>query len=379
MPVDLETVTKLLEEVSPCKSDDLPFSPLSLLGLNETDTSRLLAFFLDVKEHHKAGRLFLEKFQKLINCTQFNIPLFSHPCVTTEKDLDQYGRADIVLEEDKYAIIIENKLFGARDQKDQLEDYGNWLKEHFPEGYLLVYLSDHNASDWSLPSESEHNAHYFQLDPTELAEKVFEPLISELEKTNKDYASFTKFFALYLRSFGMTKENKEIGEMIRKSYDSAVQISEQIYYVRENAFEGFYQKLKKRLGEKYLVSKLSEWNYNERYAEISVQKQEMPWCVGFGFEHRGYKDFYYGVRLLNLSHEELRQKLQKELLATSPKEYNQTRAWSWYVYDTYKGESVINSASYINEMLSPGCNGAFIDWAVEEVEKIFSKVENMGM
>lgn len=61
-----DDIRDLLEKVSHCKISPIPYSPLILFGMQETDISRLLAFFLNAKEHHGAGTGFLEKFQDLI-------------------------------------------------------------------------------------------------------------------------------------------------------------------------------------------------------------------------------------------------------------------------------------------------------------------------
>ena len=371
-----DDIRDLLEKVSHCKISPIPYSPLILFGMQETDISRLLAFFLNAKEHHGAGTGFLEKFQDLIECDKSNIPHFSNPIVTTEKNLgknqNDYGRAYILIEEGDYGIIVENKLLGAGDQDKQLNRYGEWLKKNYPKGYCLVYLSEHDVGEGSLPSESEHKDHYIKLRPSELAEKVFEPMVSvAVMNNNWDYACFTKLTTLYLRSLCMTEENKEIGKEIRNHYASAVMISEQIEFVRENTFNNLFQKISARLCKKYLVEKYRPWS-RVGYSEFSVKiNKNASWGIGIGFENK-CKDFYYGISLYGTNQKDLIEKLRET--APNDKKWAFNDRWPWYVYDNpYKNVNIIDSQEYVEEMLSDGDTGHFINWIVKKKEGIMQK------
>jgi len=55
---------------------------------------------------------------------------------------------DILINWVKFGILIENKPW-AHDQKLQLEDYSEYMKRHFKENFLIIYLTKEGES----PSE----------------------------------------------------------------------------------------------------------------------------------------------------------------------------------------------------------------------------------
>ena len=50
------------------------------------------------------------------------------------------GRIDIIIEDGKHAVLIENKIY-AEDQKNQLLRYYNYGKDKYQDGFILIYLT----------------------------------------------------------------------------------------------------------------------------------------------------------------------------------------------------------------------------------------------
>ncbi len=90
----------------------------------ETTHSRLLAYFLDPRESHGQGDLFLVKFLELLEISQPESTKSSPWIVTAE-----LGRVDVLIKR-KYphtVVVIENKSNFAPDQPNQLYRY--WHRE----------------------------------------------------------------------------------------------------------------------------------------------------------------------------------------------------------------------------------------------------------
>lgn len=145
--------------------DRSPNKPIYLLNLldmlyaSETATSKIITSILNYQVNHEfvLCRMFINYF---LVPKGFNMQWFSSPCITAETD-----RIDICIQEKgKYAIIIENKLKGARFQRNQIARYiGKMRREGFKDEQIFVIilpryidskLFDHiNQSVWRLPSD----------------------------------------------------------------------------------------------------------------------------------------------------------------------------------------------------------------------------------
>ncbi len=128
-----------LENETIIKATSGRFNIFGLLGVDhyEVKHSKILAEFLDPKGSHGLDELFLQAFVK-----QF-LPDFEFDCknakVITEKYIGEYGRIDIIIEQEAKAIIIENKIY-AKDQEEQLKRYENYVKNKNIE-YQILYLT----------------------------------------------------------------------------------------------------------------------------------------------------------------------------------------------------------------------------------------------
>lgn len=150
------------------------FEVLRIQG-KEVLHSRFLADLLNVKGTHQQGVLFYHAFlqQLSVDTTQYKVEVsnfwaFDIQCEYTIKN-DR--RIDILIQyndgKKAFAIGVENKIW-AGDQKRQLEDYHTFLKSHFGENYILLYLT----IDGKEPSISNPN-------PNIEAEKQFFSITKE--------------------------------------------------------------------------------------------------------------------------------------------------------------------------------------------------------
>lgn len=127
--------------------DSNRFNPFQFLRTDEMGLSKILAFLLDPTETHGQGDLFLNSFLKFIGKHQFlaykKVNIYREK--TTKETTKENRRHDIFIEgllDNKIAwvISIENKLQGAVDREDQMNDYAIDLKNYVSESYFLIYL-----------------------------------------------------------------------------------------------------------------------------------------------------------------------------------------------------------------------------------------------
>ena len=128
-------------------------------GIGETKHSQILGFFLNPRENHGQGGLFLKLFLKKLG---FDITAFEPNDWTVEVEQRSNGRdqIDILIQSRRLgiSIAIENKSNGAKDQSHQLYRYWESAIYNFhnrdkekaldPKYSRVVYLPQ-----WGIPSE----------------------------------------------------------------------------------------------------------------------------------------------------------------------------------------------------------------------------------
>ena len=170
------------------------FSTLCLCSDETRLHSRLLAALLNPKANHGLGNAFLESFLRAIGLPPDYISGCKEPIV--ERSIGgisdaEGGRIDIILEDRRHAVIIENKIY-AGDQRNQLLRYRNYGKEQFGErNFKLVYLTLYGCE----PSEHSLGGEKFEVIKLSYAQdilKLLEDLVLTIpsipvRSTIKDY------------------------------------------------------------------------------------------------------------------------------------------------------------------------------------------------
>ena len=131
---------------------------------NENAHSRILMQLLRYKDGDKYP--ILESFIHMMGMIGDIEPeiVIANPQISNERE-----RIDGLIEEkDKYAVIVENKIWGAADQNNQIERYVDAVIRHgIPQDKIFViYLTIDGlkvVSDWSLTDKTKeilHNSNY---------------------------------------------------------------------------------------------------------------------------------------------------------------------------------------------------------------------------
>lgn len=145
------------------------FNVFSVLGLQANEArlhSAFLAELLNPSGSHGMGRAFLDEFLKLIDEKPDYLrgPLKGQIVERSIGKMTQCsgGRLDIVLEDGKNAIIIENKIY-AGDQPNQLKRYSNYGKNYDRCRLIYLTLSGDKAGDDSA-GETEYCCLSYRVD-----------------------------------------------------------------------------------------------------------------------------------------------------------------------------------------------------------------------
>ena len=137
------------------------FNIITELHANENANTRILCGLLmyKVQGDYPLLKKFLEQTYLQPDCEIIN------PVFIVEKTTDSARRIDLlIMEERKYAIIVENKIWNAADQEKQIEDYINYVsKKGVPRNCIyVIYLTGDGTkevSEYSLTKEASRFLH----------------------------------------------------------------------------------------------------------------------------------------------------------------------------------------------------------------------------
>lgn len=129
----------------------LDFSLFQFFSIGENKISQVLAYFLDEKQNHGQGNIFLKEFVKAFYDKEVDVSKSINIC---EKVITDNRRIDIYIEFKDFTIAIENKVW-ANDQPNQLEDYAAFLEHNTKGNYLLLYLNPYGHEPTSISINEE--------------------------------------------------------------------------------------------------------------------------------------------------------------------------------------------------------------------------------
>ena len=204
--IRLQVIQRTQQEIDRRFSPD--FNLFNLFSLDENRLSYFIKILLDDKAKHGQQVLFRELlFDMIAKKVSDNIKHIFNELVTdknvkvdVEVSTTSARRMDILIHNDKYAVMIENKPWAA-DQKNQIKDYVDYLRGRFGSNFYVIYLSGSalQPSDGSISIEElkrlTQDGHFTTLkyrpDLTEWARKCAEK--SESEKMRSIFLDFEAF------------------------------------------------------------------------------------------------------------------------------------------------------------------------------------------
>lgn len=235
------------------------------------------------------------------------------PIVIAEDTVEDKKRIDIlVYEKGKYAIVFENKIWDAEEQKNQLANYIKGMKAKkydFKDSQIyIIYLpstDEHGPTDksWNKSLQKSFEKRFKNIS---FKEGIIEWLESEdLQKINDECFVHSRFlFIDYLkRVFNLTKadnmENQKIDEFIRKELDLKDNyICENITKLttKYNEFTECLNQLE-RIRKEYCGKMLKEWSARLIHDFPNCKKYEVckgkRMCTGIVIPYNNIEDAIY--------------------------------------------------------------------------------------
>ena len=161
--MDDKHLLKLAKEISEIINRNRVYNAniITELHANENAHSRILRMFLQYDDGKKKYPI-LGKFLDIPKVKQvFGNKEFKSPVFTNERE-----RIDVLIEEpSSFAIIIENKIYGAPDQDTQLERYIESVESHgiSSDNIYAIYLTDNGekiVDECSLTKKAKKKLNY---------------------------------------------------------------------------------------------------------------------------------------------------------------------------------------------------------------------------
>lgn len=260
------------------------FSALNICSDEMRLHSRLLATLFNPKANHGLGNEFLRQF--LVTTIKVDDNYITH---CNESIAERYvgevtettgGRIDIILEDGKHGIIIENKIY-ACDQPNQLLRYHNYGVKQFGENnFKLVYLT----LDGSEPSSDSLGGGHFEFIKLSYAQDILGLLDrlmttypqKPIHRTIKDYITIIK----QLTGQDMDTEYQQsiINEAIDEKYiDATLELLQLTKQIGDALIEKYI--IKKLIGfERHKDDNGALWrDLNESYAIVIKTDDRTYW------------------------------------------------------------------------------------------------------
>lgn len=294
------------------------FRSFSFFSPREEAVSRMIAALLDPEGLHGQGRAFLDLFigrigsEKLKGLRDHKIRVRS---VNVEDRTKARRRIDIVVcFDDGFNLAIENKVFGAAEQEQQLKDYARELASRGK--FLLLFLQPETGDSTSL---SEQDQAKLTEEGSLVLKRAKEFILSWLEECSKpevckatNVRDFLLHFTHYIKhppeeTFMTSKDIRTpvIEQILQSSQalESAIAIRENfesaVHDILNDFLNTLYTKLEDR--SKKISAKKLHYSMN-RYSTFWTPKKlkpvdtlhPQPFNESFGIEIWKYVGFTIG-------------------------------------------------------------------------------------
>lgn len=320
------------------------FNVFDFIAPNENRLSDIIAHFLDPKEGHGQGDVFLKNFLKNTGLYDKFTDL-NEVSVHREQSTEEYRRIDIVIEQkDIFGIGIENKPW-AKDQENQLTDYIAHLRDKkYKNNFICIYLSTEGQG----PSEESISTDTLKkfLKDEELqifSFTQFRKLVCEWRNVCQSdrVRGFLKDFDSYLHhefegGTIMSIENMVVDQAVNNAnnLEVALRIANNINGIKERLLGKLKGDIEKKLNAEKSELKL-EWELNlwEKYSSFSFK--ESSWeNYQICYEAEGTLLNMFGFGICKVDEKkpdspEIRKHLNSSSLGISK---DDSKLWPWYQY-----------------------------------------------
>ena len=200
----------------------------------ENVLSNIYAFYFDTNGEHNLGNLFIQSLLGLISGSNIvkgdSKKVLEEFCdfdCDTEYSTDKNGRIDLLLSNDKNAIIIENKVY--HHLNNDLSDYWNSIKLNENNKIGLV-MSLHPISDI-------HHKHFVNITHLDFLNAVMTNLGSYLMEANEKFIVFLKDLVQNITNLSKSQMEEEYLKFYFDNQDKINQINQFNEHVRTHIID----------------------------------------------------------------------------------------------------------------------------------------------
>lgn len=358
------------------------FNIFNTLGLWSEEVRLHSAFIgelLNPKGSHGTSALFLETFLEIIGiekgyidcemCSSDILERIIGP--VTEND---GGRIDIIIEDGRHAVIIENKIY-ASDQRNQLLRYHNYGEKMFQNGYELLYLTldGYSPSKFSVGNQEFHyRTIAYETEILEWLDKCSKLIPDQLpvravirqyidlvkQLTNKD---MDVKYREQLKSLALSKENVlAVGELF-KIYDEWFDCLLEEYIWQP--LEAYAQSKNLKFGHDdsggYIHK--AEWNYYAIFVETDRSKDWNKMYVGIreyddpNAKNKIYKKDYCPLNCLKQAPD---------------------KRWPYPYGWEYLPDAICDWSCHITEEI---VNGTVFNWVKTKIDEVLKELDERNL
>jgi len=326
------------------------FNSFNFVNPDENKYSKILAYFLEPRQTHGQGEVFLNLFLQSVELTD-KATAADFVKIKCEHSTDDRRRIDILITfKNKFVLGIENKVW-AKDQKEQLKDYNSYLQKLSPNNYCLLYItpyqndpSELSVGDLKLFKDLEMNGLYKSIGYTDYiidcvhnwaincrAERVrcflldFEQYLKN-EFLGETFMEETHIIADYALN---NKENLEVAFATAHSIDT----------IKEILLNKLGLQIKEIANSNNLIMGYP-YNFvlNQNYSKFSLKKKNWKYgSICFQFDSKYANNFRVGIVYQGIGDEPIQipEGLGNQIL----KRFGKTKSkenW-WLFFDHFEG------------------------------------------
>lgn len=292
---ELEELTNALPAGFEYSAASLCYNPLELfinISQKENTHSKIIADLLNPNGEHQLGYCFLLNYLDKIglNVNSESSPDSEAPIkveeIKTEFNAptkDKAGRIDIFvrfsINEEKYALIIENKLNDAPDQPEQLTRYNSYVKAQY-RNYKRITVYMPRIGEQCLEYENAK-----VLNSTMLADIIDKAL----SQSNSIHKPTIKAYSIYLRNIGKINTIMNNAKLLANMSTDYIQKAKAIKDAYEKLPEAFSEKLMNIYKGKIGYESKICWKYpNYCYIWNESAYRETRLWLAVGFDNGNY-------------------------------------------------------------------------------------------
>ncbi len=318
------------------------FQLMAFLRSDENALSAYLSLLLDPNGAHGQSDLYLSSFLRLFQDQKFHPAPAEHKSNHKEFRLPSGRRLDMYLRFSSGGVAIENKPW-ATDQPNQLLDYAIYLNKQHGDDWLLIYLSNGDVCERSLPMGT----------PASLAERIVTFDFFRIKAWLEDCARHTRANSVRVfvealaqfvdqhingeRHLDTTQELTRLLLRNDKNIKAAFLISQQLREAKREMWRGFLAHLKLNLShlnaelfwDQTLLDGSPQGSFSIRFDPSHL------FGLGWAFDRGNHGRLYFGIcRWDEGEHAELDvQRLGKHMDALCDVSGGTTKWWPWWTYD----------------------------------------------